>query len=153
MKYAKLNYEKTAVIEYLEFDNLPPHKIGYILPFIESSPPVFDSTAQYIVEGVPTIDSDKVTQIWEIKDKSPEEIVLAKRKTWTSFEFLHRLTPNETDALFSSAETDLIAKKFLFMLGIATQIENDHPETIQGLQYFISIGVITETRMNEILDL
>lgn len=71
--YAKLNVDKTEVIEWFNTDVLPPHKAGYILPVEIQKMPAYNVATQYIVEGT-TILSDKVIKTWVVIDKSVEAI-------------------------------------------------------------------------------
>lgn len=71
--YAKLNIDKTEVIEWFNTDVLPPHKAGYILPVEIQEMPVYNVATQYIIEGN-TILSDKVIKTWVVIDKLAEEL-------------------------------------------------------------------------------
>lgn len=71
--YAKLNVDKTEVIEWFNTDVLPPHKAGYILPVEIQEMPAYNVATQYIVEDT-TILSDKVIKTWVVIDKSAEAI-------------------------------------------------------------------------------
>lgn len=70
---------------------------------------------------------------------------------WTSFEFFNRFSIFEQNQIFKLSESDPLVKRFLFILGIATQVENNHPLTVEGVMYLTSIGVISEQRMQQIL--
>ncbi len=44
------------------------------LPWIEVVQPVYNSLTQYVIQGDPVVDVDKVTQTWVVIDKSESQI-------------------------------------------------------------------------------
>lgn len=71
--------------------------------------------------------------------------------TFTSYEFLLRFTAQERSAYRNAAKTDDIVADFHELATAAQEIQNDNPMTIQGMDYLVSIGILTEQRKNEIL--
>lgn len=72
-------------------------------------------------------------------------------KVWSSLEFLQLFTQEERHNIYARADTDPNVKDLLMMLTSAGNIYSNNPDTIQGMQYLVSVGLITETRMQEIL--
>lgn len=145
MIYAKLNPDKTEVVEYIETESIPPHKAGYLLPYIKSEKPAYNNISQFVVEGFPNIQSDAVYQTWIVMDYSPDEIAQRQRKVTTPLSLWNKLSMEKQAAIFAASETDSNIKLFLYMLGMATQIESDHPQTIQALSYLKMIGLINQS--------
>lgn len=79
MQYAKLNSDKTHVIDWLEFEILPPHKAGYILPVEVEPIPEYNQETEYLSEGEPIIEGTKVIKTWLVNPiviQVPTEIPL-----------------------------------------------------------------------------
>ncbi len=70
-------------------------------------------------------------------------------RTLTRLEFSNRLTPQERVAI--AASTDPIVSDIMRMLNVAEYVNLDDPNTIQGINYFASINLITQSRIQEIL--
>lgn len=70
---------------------------------------------------------------------------------WTSYEFLRRFTVDERAAIRSGALTDPVLADFLMMSQAAQEVVNDDPMTVAGMDYLVSVGVLTEQRKAEIL--
>lgn len=150
MIYAKLNPDKTEVVEYIETESIPPHKAGYLLPYIKSEKPAYNNISQFVVEGFPNIQSDAVYQTWIIKEKTPEEIANDQRVVCTPLELWNFVGQTKQTQIFVASESDPAVKMFLYMLGMATQIESDHPLTIQAFQYLTEIGIFLPGEVDEI---
>lgn len=71
--------------------------------------------------------------------------------SWTAYEFLNRFTSQERAAYRNAAKTDDTVADFMELASAAYEIANDHPMTIAGMDYLVSIGIISEQRKNEIL--
>lgn len=74
-----------------------------------------------------------------------------KPPTWTSYEFLLRLTSAERAAIRQLTMTDPNVADFLMLAQSAQEIMSNDPMTQAGMNYMVSIGVFTEQRKNEIL--
>jgi hypothetical protein len=72
---------------------------------------------------------------------------------WTAYEFLLRFTAEERAAIRESAKTDPNTADFLQLAQAAQEIISNDPITLQGMNYIVSIGIISENRKNEILGL
>ena len=73
--------------------------------------------------------------------------------TWTSYEFLNRLTASERADIRQRALTDPNVADFLMLAQAAQEIISDDPATLMGMGYMVMIGVFTEARKNEILEI
>lgn len=73
--------------------------------------------------------------------------------TFTAYEFLLRFTTQERSAYRNAAKTDDIVADFHELATAAQEIQTDNPMTVQGMDYLVSIGILTEQRKNEILGL
>ena len=100
-----------------------------------------------IAESFFQIGETTVNQIWTVRNKTTDEL----RKSWTAYEFLLRFTSQERAAYRNAAKTDDNVADFMGLAQAAQEIVNDDPMTILGMNYLVSIGVITEQRKNEIL--
>ena len=70
-------------------------------------------------------------------------------KKWTPFEFRNKFTQAERIAILNSS--DLIVKDLWSGFSTAQEVIADYTETIQGMNYLVSVGLLTEARKNEIL--
>jgi hypothetical protein len=86
-----------------------------------------------------------------IPNGNPRFIPAPKVYTWTSYEFLNRLTASERADIRQRALTDPNVADFLMLATAAQEVLSDDPVTIMGMGYMVMIGVFTEARKNEIL--
>lgn len=72
---------------------------------------------------------------------------------WTSYEFLLRLTPQERADIRERSKTDPNVADFLMLAQSAQEVISNDPVTLMGMNYLTSIGVFTEQRKKEILQI
>lgn len=72
---------------------------------------------------------------------------------WTSYEFLLRLTAEERADIRERAKTDPNVADFLMLAQSAQEIISNDPVTLMGMNYLVFIGVFTEQRKKEILQI
>jgi len=72
---------------------------------------------------------------------------------WTSYEFLLRLTAQERADIRQRAITDSNVADFLMLAQSAQEVISNDPVTLMGMNYLVSIGVFTEQRKKEILQI
>ena len=72
---------------------------------------------------------------------------------WTSYEFLLRLTAEERADIRERSKTDPNVADFLMLAQSAQEIISNDPITLMGMNYLVSIGVFTEQRKKEILQI
>jgi hypothetical protein len=70
---------------------------------------------------------------------------------YTSYEFLLRFTPQERAAFRAAAMTDPLVADFQQLATAAQQIVSNDPNTVAGMNYLVSVGLLTQQRANEIL--
>jgi len=75
--------------------------------------------------------------------------ILDEPETYTPYEFLQRFTLEEQTAI--EASTDIGVKLFLRKLSSVSVVIPDFQDTIDGMNYLVSKGLITEARKAEIL--
>jgi hypothetical protein len=121
-----------------------PKKNCYRLVVYEQQPSV---SATEVAESFFTINQTNVNQVWTIRNKTVDEL----RITWTAYQFLNRFTYAERAAYRVAAKTDDIVADFMGLAQAAQEILSDDPMTIQGMDYLVSIGVLTQQRRDEIL--
>jgi hypothetical protein len=121
-----------------------PKKNCYRLVVYEQQPNV---SATEVAESFFTINQTNVNQVWTIRNKTVDEL----RITWTAYQFLNRFTYAERAAYRVAAKTDDIVADFMGLAQAAQEILSDDPMTIQGMDYLVSIGVLTQQRRDEIL--
>ena len=88
-----------------------------------------------------------MNQVWTIRNKTADEL----RITWTAYQFLNRFTYAERAAYRVVANTNDIVADFMGLAQAAQEILSDDPTTIQGMDYLVSLGILTQQRRNEIL--
>jgi len=72
-------------------------------------------------------------------------------QSWTAYQFLLRFTAEERAAFRAAALTDSMVADFQQLAQAAQEVINTDPMTIAGMNYLVSVGLITEQRKNEIL--
>lgn len=72
-------------------------------------------------------------------------------KVYTAYQFLLRFTSDERAAFRTAAETDQNVADFQQLAGAAQEIYTDDPMTIAGMDYLVSVGLLTQKRKSEIL--
>jgi hypothetical protein len=70
---------------------------------------------------------------------------------WTAYQFLLRFTEAELLAIRAAAVTDPITWRFLTLATAAQEIIANDPQTLAGMDYLVSAGLLTEQRKAEIL--
>lgn len=70
---------------------------------------------------------------------------------WTSYQFLLRFTPEERSSFRQAAATDEIVADFQMLAMAAQEIVADDPNTVAGMGYLVSVGLITPERRDEVL--
>lgn len=72
-------------------------------------------------------------------------------KRYTAYQFLLRFTSAERIAYRNAALTDPIVADFMNLAQAAQEILTNDPTTIQGMNYLVSVGLLTQQRRDEIL--
>lgn len=72
---------------------------------------------------------------------------------WTAYQFLLRLTPEERADIRERSKTDPNVADFLMLCQSAQEIISNDPITLMGMDYMMAIGVFTEQRKKEILQI
>jgi hypothetical protein len=73
--------------------------------------------------------------------------------SWTAYQFLLRLTPEERADIRQRAKTDPNVADFLMLCQSAQEVVSNDPITVMGMNYMVAIGVFTEQRKKEILQI
>lgn len=148
MKVAILNPDK-SFREWRDMEYIPAHKQEFIYEQTLANIPEYNNIYQYLEEDSPILDHENHVAIksWKILSKTSEQM----KKIWTPLEFWNRFTENERSLLFSLSKTNEGLRLWITLLGMAAQIENDHPMTIQAIEELVSNRLISNDRKNEIL--
>lgn len=77
---------------------------------------------------------------------------LPQPPVWTPLEFLEEFTYEERVALRQFARSDLQAEDWLDLLRASTEVRADDMRTVGGLAYMVEKGVITQARVDAILN-
>jgi hypothetical protein len=72
-------------------------------------------------------------------------------KIYTAYEFLTKFTQQERASFRNAALTDELVADFQELAIAAQTISTINPTTIAGMNYLVSVGLISEERKNEIL--
>ena len=73
------------------------------------------------------------------------------QKVITKLAFMNRFTMEELAAIYTAAKTEVMVEVFLDKLKIAEEVNLADTQTIGGLQALAASGLLTETRVQEIL--
>ena len=141
------------IIEFKEIDDTlyqswvnsnNPKKNSYLIVNYTTAPKV---SSTEIAESSYEIQTNSVDQIWIVRNKTTDEL----RKVWTAYEFLNRFTYSERAAYRQAAKTDDLIADFMSLAQAAHEIISDDPMTVQGMDYLVSVGILTQQRRDEIL--
>ena len=141
------------IIEFKEIDDTlyqswvnsnNPKKNSYLIVNYTTAPKV---SSTEIAESSYEIQRNSVDQIWTVRNKTTDEL----RKVWTAYEFLNRFTYSERAAYRQAAKTDDLIADFMSLAQAAQEIISDDPMTVQGMDYLVSVGILTQQRRDEIL--
>jgi hypothetical protein len=141
------------IIEFKEIDDTlyqswvnsnNPKKNSYLIVNYTTAPKV---SSTEIAESSYEIQRNSVDQIWTVRNKTADEL----RKVWTAYEFLNRFTYSERAAYRQAAKTDDLIADFMSLAQAAQEIISDDPMTVQGMDYLVSVGILTQQRRDEIL--
>ena len=69
----------------------------------------------------------------------------------TKLAFMNRFTMEELAAIYTAAKTEVMVEVFLDKLKLAEHIDVTDPQTIAGLQALAASGLLTEARVQEVL--
>jgi hypothetical protein len=70
---------------------------------------------------------------------------------FTSYEFLNRFTAEERASFRAAATTDAAVADFIQLASAAQLILNNDSVTVAGMNYLVSVGLLTQARADEIL--
>ena len=70
---------------------------------------------------------------------------------WTSYEFLGRFTSSELDSILLASNSDAPTRRFLTLAQAANEVVSDDSVTVAGMEYLGSLGLLTSSRIDEIL--
>jgi hypothetical protein len=86
-------------------------------------------------------------------NSNPRFIKQPVSKSWTSYEFMNKLTQEERSTIRSLSTSDQNIADFLMLAQYASEIISDDPITTNAMNYMVSIGVFSEERKKEILEI
>jgi hypothetical protein len=69
----------------------------------------------------------------------------------TKLAFMNRFTMEELVAIYTAAKTEVLVEVFLDKLKLAEHVDVTDPQTIAGLQALAASGLLTEARVQEVL--
>jgi hypothetical protein len=116
-------------------------------PVFEEVKPPYDERTQSL-EAFHIVEPGNVIRSWSVRPKTADEL----RQVWSSLEFLNRFTDSEMMAIENGRLSDPYVQAFYRSALAAQEIVSDDPRTIAGMDYIMSIGIIDETRKEEILN-
>lgn len=84
-------------------------------------------------------------------DSNCKKFLEKKLSIVSKLEFLTKFTSEERITARQMASSDPIIDDFFRLLELSEEIDLSHPMVISGLYYLVSINILTESRVNEIL--
>jgi len=98
---------------------------------------------------------DAVNPVYTIKENIVEvkySYTPKKGQTvYTARDFRNRFTQTEKVDLYTKANEDIMLKIFIDELNATSSVDVEHPDTIQGMQYLVVKGILTQDRYNELM--
>jgi hypothetical protein len=116
-------------------------------PVIRQDMPQFDAKT-HAADPIATVYPTSVVFGWNVRPKTADEM----RQTWTPLEFLGRFTDAELDDIENRRLTDPGVRTFYRTASFAQEVVSDDPRTVAGMDYLQSIGVLTASRKDQILN-
>lgn len=74
-----------------------------------------------------------------------------RKKVFTSYEFLRRFTDAELELVRSYSVHDSAVWKLLSFAEAAQEIDTADPVTVSGMDYLVTVAILTQARRDEIL--
>lgn len=74
------------------------------------------------------------------------------RYTWYTKAFIEKFTMTELQAIWNAASTNEVVCRFIMMGLAANEIESDDVDLEGAMDYFVSLGILTQARRDEILN-
>lgn len=84
-------------------------------------------------------------------DRTPRFLPQPVQRVWTSYEFLRRFTWQERSAIRIAGFDDDAVADFLTLCTAAQEVVSDDPVTQAGMDYLVSLNLLTPARRAEIL--
>jgi hypothetical protein len=84
----------------------------------------------------------------EIDAQLPSAVLV---KMWTPLEFMELFTLEERIALREFSKADALAEDWLDLLKASQEVRLDDPRTLDGLNYMVLKGVLSQARADEVL--
>lgn len=78
-------------------------------------------------------------------------VVSPPAKVITKLAFMNRFTMEELAAIYTAAKTEVLVEVFLDKLKLAEHVDVTDPHTIGGLQALAASGLLTEARVQAVL--
>lgn len=94
-------------------------------------------------DGVPYPDLN--TMVW---DDTVDNFVKSSN-VYTKLAFLNRFTSQERVAI--RASVDPIVIDFMELMNAASEIDRTNPDTVAGINYLVTVGLLTAQRAQEVL--
>jgi hypothetical protein len=151
-QYARIQGEK--VIEIVDIDPVlyaswrdsANPKANAYLPLFDTPKPDYNPDTHALVEAF-DVGLANVVRLWSIRPLTPVE----RRKVWSTLDFLSRFTTSEMNAIEIARSDDGIVQSFYRAALAAQEVVNDDTRTVAGMDYLVTIGILTHARRNEIL--
>jgi hypothetical protein len=83
----------------------------------------------------------------------PPQVQPKVRSSWTAYQFLLRFTAEERAAFRAAATTDANVADFQQLAQAAQEVLSDDPMTLAGMDYLVSVALLSSERRAEILGL
>jgi hypothetical protein len=122
-------------------------KADAFLPVAETSPPAYDEATEALVEVWSIVAGVEAIRTYAVRPLTADEL----RKVWTTLDFLGRFTDAEMNSIEIGRENDEIVRSFYRAAMAAQEIVSDDPRTVAGMNYLVSVGILTQARRDEIL--
>ena len=121
-----------------------PKKDSYKLVVYTQQPTI---SSNEVADYTFIINQTTVNQVWSIRNKTQNEL----QHTWTAYEFLNRFTSLERGAIRAAALSDNNVADFQMLAMAAQEITSNDPVTVAGMDYLVSLNIITAQRKTQIL--
>lgn len=135
------------------------NRYAIIINGVVSNVAVWDETSQWELPlfwlTIQLFDGESCAPGWIYSENADPRFIAPPdhpiQRRWTAYEFLQRFTAAERATMRSLAQTDENVADFLQLLQAAQEVVSDDPMTVAGMDYAVSVGIVTAERKTEIL--
>jgi len=104
-----------------------------------------------VVDAYPGKTDEEVLAAIEATQAAAAATPVEPARVITKLDFMNRFTMEELAVIYTAAKTEVMVEVFLDKLKLAERVDIADPQTIAGLQALAASGLLTEARVQAVL--